>query len=602
MYYGCSPYQKERSLGGVRQIDDIPQGGNSPAVDPSHSMAPMIRDRKNALLIAILVMGITLIPYLFGAIDRGARPGLGWFSGFTFNATDHCVYLSWMKQAADGGFFQRNLFTTSRQLGHQFNLFFLVLGWISGITHLSPLVVYQLARLTLGVLLLRSIWWLLELWVVPQRAKWASYLVICFSAGFGWVPGVWELGILRGPIDTWQPEAITFLSLYLFPLFVVSLLLMVGIIGNLWRAEQSGETKFAVYAGICGFLLGNVHTYDVITVCGVWLAYCVARCIKLGRMPKMMLIHAAVAGIPTAVTTGYMAFLLRSETVFRQRALVPTVWPSGGWLMIASGFGAVLLLSGLALYMLRNRPNSQNLVTEGGVQLLAAWAVMNVGASYIPISFQRKMIMGTHIPLSILAGVAIYLILENKTNRVWKWGVAAFTLVLSFTNIRFLINDIDRLPANEPGVRSFLYSGEMDALLWIRDHTDKSAAIQPLPWVTLAENGKLAFFDNSVACYAPGITGHPVNAGHWGETPEFGKTMNRWTRFLSADTPDQYKIDLLRETGVQYIIFTQRHDETGRADTDGPAMSPFLGGTLSFLERIPQASNDDADVFKVKLP
>ena len=52
-------------------------------------------------------------------------------------------------------------------------------------------------------------------------------LVICFSAGLGWIPGLWETGSLGGPVDKWQPEAITFLSLYIFPLFIVSLLLMI---------------------------------------------------------------------------------------------------------------------------------------------------------------------------------------------------------------------------------------------------------------------------------------------------------------------------------------------------------------------------------------
>src|SRR5206468_3459306 len=112
----------------------------------------------------------------------------------------------------------------------QFNLFFLALGWLSALLHVPPTVMYQAARVVLGVALLRAVWWLLEMWLADPRARRAAFLCVCFSAGLGWMPGLWEQGILRGPADTWQPEAVTFLSLYLFPLFVVSLLLMVGVI------------------------------------------------------------------------------------------------------------------------------------------------------------------------------------------------------------------------------------------------------------------------------------------------------------------------------------------------------------------------------------
>ena len=274
-------------------------------------------------------MALTLVPYLLGYIYQGARPALGWFSGFTFNATDHCVYLSWMKQAADGGFFQKNLFTTDPQTGHQFNLFYLTLGWLSKLSHLPPNIIYQSARFGLGLGFLRSIWWLLEMWVGDRRARWTAFLIVCFSAGLGWVPGLWEAGILKGPIDTWQPEAITFLSLYLFPLFIVSLLLMVGFIGNMYRASHSGKVKYAANAGICGLLLGNIHTYDVVTIWAVWTIYLVAQWISKKKIETQQVTQAFVAGIPTILTTGYTAYLLKSETVFRQRALVPTIWPAG---------------------------------------------------------------------------------------------------------------------------------------------------------------------------------------------------------------------------------------------------------------------------------
>ena len=36
-----------------------------------------------------------------------------------------------------------------------------------------------------------------------------------------------------------------------------------------------------------------------------------------------------------------------------------------------------------------------------------AWATAGFGVAYLPFAFQRKMIMGTHVPLCLLAALAV---------------------------------------------------------------------------------------------------------------------------------------------------------------------------------------------------
>src|SRR5881394_1444066 len=86
------------------------------------------RDRRRVWLLALFVSFVALIPYLYGWSLQGARPDLGRFVGFGYNLDDGFVYLSWMRQAADGHFFQSNLFTSEPQSPHLFNFFFLLLG------------------------------------------------------------------------------------------------------------------------------------------------------------------------------------------------------------------------------------------------------------------------------------------------------------------------------------------------------------------------------------------------------------------------------------------------------------------------------------------
>src|SRR5438067_6923374 len=108
-------------------------------VTPSQRYA----DRRWALLVSVGAMALTMLPYLFGWSLRGARPALGWFSWLGYNLDDGCVYLSWLRQAADGHFFLRNLFTTAPQSGHQFYVFFWALGTIARLFHLPLLLVWH---------------------------------------------------------------------------------------------------------------------------------------------------------------------------------------------------------------------------------------------------------------------------------------------------------------------------------------------------------------------------------------------------------------------------------------------------------------------------
>jgi len=545
-------------------------------------------------------MAVTLIPYLWGATLTGARPALGVFSWFTFNTTDHCVYLSWMRQAADGHFFQHNLFTTEPQSGYQFNLFFLALGLISRITHLSTTCVYQLARLGFGAALLRAVWWLLELLVSERRARIAAFWVVCFSAGLGWIPGLWEMGLVRGPVDSWQPEAVTFLSVYLFPLFSVSMLLMAGVLGWLLAALRSGSLRHAAYAGLCGLLLGNIHTYDVITLMAVWGAFLVVRAIVERRLVTRALGQAAIAGALTALSTGYMAWLLKTEAVFAKRAAVPTFSPSL-WMVIL-GFGLVLALAVVGAVWVKCRPAFQSSGRGDSRAFLIVWAVANVAVSYLPVAFQRKMLMGAHLPLAILAGVALATLLTRVPARARGLALAGSIAALSLTNVRFVLRDMAELPQNQGPVRAYMYRGEAAALDWIRQHTPAGAPVQPLPWVSLhPRTGAFGFFDNTVACFTPGLTGHPVNAGHWGETPDFPRAMNLWATFQKPDTPEDWRRDFLLRTGVRYVLFTQKHDETGNPSVETGILSLMRTAPPPCLRRIPEASNDDADVYEVAL-
>jgi hypothetical protein len=632
--------------------------------DTPHTEDNPAKGRRWALLVAIGAMALTLIPYLFGLTLRGAKPSLGWYSWLGYNLDDTGVYLSWMRQAADGHFFQRNLFTTDPQLGHQFSVFFLLLGNIARFLHLPLIFVYHAARLVLGVAFLRAVWWLLELLLKSPGARRIAFLLVCFSTGLGWLPDQWHLSGIMSPVDVWQPEAITFLCLYLSPLFLVSLLLMVGVIGWLVVAMREHSLRAALYAGLCGLILGNIHTYDVITLCAIWTVYLIAQTILHRKFDVQAWGYSLVAGAFTAISSGYMLYLVKTEDVFAKRVAVPTLSPE--FKLYALGYGLVLLLAivaavGVVRWMLQKGREEgaedsgadQPIRDKDSALLLVVWAIVNLGIAYLPVSFNRKMLMGEHIPLAILCALALWqfrsswrkawwalvllavalptVLLITRApavsaihfipalilicvvagiyrNRQGDWqgsvGLAGIVMLLSLTNWLFMARDMENFLFNQGQShiqRPFLYEGEIAALGWIKDHVPTDAPIQPLPWIKLQPDRRIGFFDTSVALFTPGLTGHQVHAGHWGETPDFGATMAKWVHFLKPNTPDEERLDLLRETGVRYLIFTQKHDETNDPETENGLLSLFRMNPPRYLRLVPEASNPDADVYEVSL-
>jgi len=541
--------------------------------------------RGFAFAVALAVMALGMVPYLYGWAMVGARPGLGVFSWCTFNATDNCVYFSWLRQADEGRFFQRSLFTTAAQSGGHLNLFFLLVGNVARMTGAPLALVYQGARIVVGIAFLRAVWWLIGLLVAGERTRRVCFLVVCLSSGLGWLPGLWEQGF-GGPVDIWQPEAVTFLSLELFPLFAVSLLLMVGALGWLVVAERTGSRRAAVNAGLCGLVLGNVHTYDVITVVAVWGTYRAVRIVRDRRLDARAWSGAVLAAAIAAPASVYMTYLARTDVVFAHRIGMET--PSAPLAMCVLGFGLVFCLAVLAATGRRD----DAWVSRDARLFLVAWAVANVAVAYVPVPFQRKMLMGAHIPLAILAGVALddFLVRLARGSRP-RYAVAlgASLSVLFATNARFMARTIDGITRRDEPVRYYVYAGEATALEWIRVHAAPGVPVQPLPWVT----GMLEPVDHTLACMTPGATGHPVNAGHWAETPDFAGAIRAWARFVAPEASDEERRSLLRRTGVRYLVFSQKHDG---------AVAPFRSGIPSYLRLVPDASNADADVYEVTVP
>lgn len=590
-----------------------------PVAAPS-TLAVDERARQNrfAWLIAALTVLTTLIPYLIGAgMAEGRR-----FMWLGYNLDDSCVYLSWMRQAADGSNRALNLFTTEPQHGMALNPLFLVLGRVAGGTHLPLIAVYHGARLLFGLVLLRLVWQFITLTVANARARIAALLFVCFSAGLGWLPLWWGDPPIQTPVDKWQPEAITYLSLYLSPLFCFAMALQVGILSLLFGGVRTGKMRYAVGAGLCGLVLGATHTYDILSLAAVWIVYLIL-CTVLRHQDEnpqrgTAWLQALVAGAITLPSVLYIYHQLTSEAVFRARAEVKTLTPLPLWVflgygltaLLAIGAAGVLLKRRHAAALLDSRPPTDRWTTGWDASLLLiVWAVVNFAIAYLPTAIQRKLLQGEHFPIAILGGIgATWLLLRFKPNaKPWQVGLkmTVLTLFLGLTNLLFVLRDIDNYANNLAQTqlqRTYLQPGEIEALDWIRDHSTVSDAIQPLPWIARAGERSIRSSDESVACFTPGLIHRNVYCGHWGETPDFGSKLKDLRDLELASTTEEARRALLRKMKVRFLLFSQKpaRDSSSDATAFADAALPIFRGRLPlppYLQLV--HSNEDADVYAV---
>ena len=615
---------------------------------------PKFSDARPAVLIGAFALLLTCVPYLAGYFAVG-RSHFLWLGA---NIDDDANYLAWMRQGASGSLRLYNRFTTDPQPGLFANPLFLLLGLFARVMRLPLVAVYHLARIGFGAGLLLLVWKFIRLTIADRRARLLSFTFVCFASGLGWLPFVWENLPTRatcpaGPIDLWHPEAITFLSLYLNPLFLCAMCLQIAIFTLLLKAEREGGRKgmkCALSAGICGLILALVHTYDILTVAAVWTAYLALLALARSSAILSSLARASVAGLLTLPGVLLMASQLKTNKVFNARANVETLTAYPQSLLL--GYGLTLALACYALLKLwRNAkmtapnpneiphsPNTPDALINGtdALQLLTVWPVVNLLIAYLPgLAFQRKLLQGEHFPIAILAGIgAAHLIakyqpiqtrqeadaeliqnpkskIQNRADPKFKiqngtrFAIAAslLTLLLGMTNLKFLLDETERFQNHETKIiaRPSLLPGEIEALNWIAANTPAGAAVQPIPWQTIdLQAGKRGIYDMTLALFTPALANRAVYCGHFGETPDYVTKLNQdLGRVALGNLPENQRVAILRRMKVQYLLFSQKDPQDAPADILFPQFRQHrpLPPCLTLVH-----SNPDADIYFIKLP
>ena len=489
----------------------------------------MKRHLSDIIFIAVVFLVVvvtTTLPYWLQA--RHAPPGQH-FGGLIFAITDQNSYLMWMRQAAQGQVFWRDLMTTDPHEPFYTNLLWLALGRLAGRPE-RLLLAYHAARIGLALVLLIALYALLGTVLRGPWERRVALLLIVFGDGLFWLffrlHHLGPEGVAAGTEAFWAPELLAWPSLALLPHFVAGMAAMAGVF-YLALAAYARPRRWGWYAGAGGLLLAvlaGFHVYDVVTVGAVLVAHAlVVR--RAGKAPPHALPALAVILAPGVVATLLVEIMLARSPLGQawEHANLMLSWSP---LTYAVGLGVPLIV---ALADHRRLFHWRDLsVAE---MLPAIWLLVNVPLIFTDgiIPFERRLVMGMQIPVVMLAVATWGKYLVPRLGRpLVGWAIL---LALTCPGLALRISYY----ATHPDYVSDDFLAAAHTL----------AALPP---------GSGVLCRGALGNWLPQLTGQAVYVGHNELSPDARQRLAEVRDFFDPTTPDQERRALLVKSRCTYVL------------------------------------------------
>ena len=525
------------------------------------------REIRWVLLWSVLIVGLTCLPYLYACL---VTPDDMQFTGLLSNPMDGNSYLAKMRQGAQGKWLFHLPYTSEDHDGAFIFTYYLFLGRLSALLGLPLILTYHLARVVNSLILLFVAYCFFSLFSLDERSRRAAFLLIGLSSGLGWLAVPFNF---LTP-DLWVPEAITFYSIFAnphFPLAVALMLLTFAFVLVPLQAESedgqleawSSVGRGSILAGLSSLLLGIVQPFCVMMVYSVLGGYFVLRLIKERCLPWSEIRKGMVAGAVTAAIIAYDYYVYTFNPVLhawseQNVTLSPPPWE------YAIAYGLILALAvGGAVLALRRRSKADF--------FLLAWVIVNGLLLYVPFSLQRRLVTGLHVPLCILAAMALSCYVLPRFSPVRRALILRAIIVLTMSSNLFVVATLIGGAAQQDP-RLYLSQDEMEAMTWLEENTQPTDIVLASPEMGL---------------FIPAWAGNRVLYGHPFETIEVEKKRALAETFYRAQTGESIRRGIIEGHHITYVFY-------------GPRERDLSGGWLETAPLLSEAyTNPGVTIYQV---
>lgn len=506
---------------------------------------------------SLIAMVIISLPYIYGAM----RSHPGSFTGVhRINQGDTYSYLAWIEQGRQGHILFAPLYTTENNGPRLFHPIFLVIGLVAKIISLPNIIWYNIARILLGTAFLTSLYIFIKRFVLTTSRSWFIWALVATSSGLGWITHS------NVSLDTWMTEAVTFLSLYESVLNISAMLLMLLLYASFLKNDTAfSKKRLAIEALLCNAII-LVHPYDIISifsVLGLYVVYQAFSNRNLGTIKHFM--HLTLLTLPAILWQGYV---ISHNEAFGLWFNMQPPRPAPPLLPLIQTYAPLLPFAFFA--WIKHETSNKYIL------FCALWAGALLMLVYAPlqITFQRKLILGLHIPLAIMAGYILWdIILKIRFTYLRYTTAIAIILLFSYGNLRIAWQDVQAFQTNTQPY--YIPSSEHEALDWLKTNTPSRSIV-----ATGSNLGNII----------PGTTGQTVYIGHGDQTAFYYAKYTLLRRVLVTEPNQSDPLKTFcKMNGIDYLII----------DSEVSSWSSAAFEERDYLKNIYQ--NAELKIYKVGL-
>lgn len=522
------------------------------------------------VIIAVITILITAVPYLYGYLTK---PQGSIYTGIHhLTPGDTNVWLSIIEQTKQGHNIFINLYTSENQHRIFINPLWLSVGWMAKIFNLSNLLALNIARSIWIIIFIFIAYLFISYFFDKIFKRKIILLIILFSSGLGvfFNPFLFNVNnLIEHPTDIWVPESITFLTLLHSPHLIASLTLIILIFLLMLLAFENNKFFYSILAGIVAMFLFWFHPFNLPTAFLVIFTYLIFIFVLEKKVNWAKIKHFLILIILSTPSLFYLLWLNKTDYVIN-RWSAENILPSPSVWMYLIGYGLLLPLTILGFFRILKLPDKKNI-------FLAVWFFVSCTLLYIPLNFQRRLSEGLHIPISILAGLAIFYLLDIfKKDRKYYIISLFFSLgliiLLPLTNIQILGQDF-YLFHQRKSLPYYLKNEYIEAFSWIEKN--------------LSEN-EIILSSFYMGNFIPAYTGRIVYIGHGPQTIDLPNKEKIVEWFFNNNEGDKYKF--LIDNKINYLFYSQKEKELG----------DYNPATKDYLKKV--FENQEVAIYKITVP
>lgn len=514
----------------------------------------MKKEYKHVILISFIVIILVNLPLIFFFVFP--KDGLTFLGRRVINSQDMYTYLSYIEQSREGKWLLENLYTTESQKATLIRPSYVIIGKFAALTHTSSLFGYHAGRIGFSIIFCIVLYAFIRKLFEKESHRLVAFILVLSSSGLGFLLG----NIFPQSSDLWIPESNTFLTLSESPHFILSqILMLLGFMMYVSFLEKK-RLRFAALSCLCFVPLAFEHPFDLIIAIPVIFLFALwERKVSITKTVFICLI--CLMGLM------YPLLELKLNPLYALEQIQgASISPAPINYLLGFGFLIPLALVGAEKYF----KSKKNIV-----KLLFVWIAIGYILLYAPVSFQRRMSEGLHIPIAIFASVGLVHLSEriNKRLRQLTIPVLAFCVVLlSCGSFYSLWNDYSTIAKNtSTNYYYFISRKDKEAIDWLGNNSERGDIILS-NW----------FYGNLIP-----MIGRKVYVGHTAQTIHFDDKIARVNAFL-IDQDIFSSITFLHQNNIKYIYLGKN---------DAMKQYGFKPDEKEFLNKV--YDNEEASIYKV---